>query len=169
LDMRLVAEMLNGKVTSTIPMLQTHPDDRSERYDDYEYISRKIYVSHFLGDGLTLGDENYSVGPWFTLALDNLNTVYFTDVMKYSFKGEPSEVLEMYIYSGEYYEYYDENGNGSGGYTYKLIPLCCSEKMGDNIDAAMSALYRTVYRHRDDIRIPENLKGILDEFMKSEH
>lgn len=166
-DMRLISSMLDGKEYSDIPMLHTHPDDRNERYDDYEYISRKIYVSSFLGTGLSLGDDNYSVGPWFTMKIDDLNTVYLTDVMNYSYEGEPSEVLEMYIYTSEYYEEYDEDGNGGSGYRYSLIPLCCSAKMGENIDAAITTLYRTVCNHQDDIRIPANLKVVLDGFMKS--
>ncbi|MDO4325447.1 MAG: helix-turn-helix transcriptional regulator [bacterium] len=164
---RSIASMLAGKEYTNIPMLHTHPDDRNERFDDYEYISRKIYVSSFLGTGLDLGDDNNRVGPWFTLEIDDLNTVYLTDVMKYSHKGESSEVLEMYIYTSEYYEEYDEDGSGSSGYTHSLVPLCCSAKMGENIDAAMTALYKTVCNHQNDIHIPVNLKEVLDKFMKS--
>lgn len=166
-DRRLIVGMLAGKECTDIPMLHTHPDDRNERFDDYEYISRKIYVSSFLGTGLDLGDDNNKAGSWFTLKIDDLNTVYLTDVMKYSYEGEPSEVLEMYIYTSEYYEEYNEDGSGSSGYTHSLVPLCCSAKMGENIDAAMTDLYRTVCNHQDDIRIPANLKEVLDEFMKS--
>lgn len=167
IDLRTIGSMLAGKEYADIPMLHTHPDDRSERYDDYEYISRKIYVSSFLGTGLNLGNDNYEVGPWFSMKIDDLNTVYITDVMKYSYEGEPSEVLEMYIYTAEYYEEYAEDGSGSSGYRHTLVPLCCSAKMGENIDAAMTALYKTICSHQDDIRIPANLKGVLDGFMKS--
>lgn len=31
----------------------------------------------------------------------------------------------------------------------------------------MTELYRTVCSHQDDIRIPTNLRGVLDGFMKS--
>lgn len=159
--------MLAGKEYTDIPMLHTHPDDRNERYDDYEYISRKIYVSSFLGTGLDLGNDNDEVGPWFSMKIDDLNTVYITDVMKYSYEGEPSEVLEMYIDNSEYYEEYAEDGSGGSGYRHTLVPLCCSAKTGENIDAAMTELYRTVCSHQDDIRIPTNLRGVLDGFMKS--
>lgn len=167
IDLRTIGSMLGGKEYTDIPMLHTHPDDRSETFDDYRYISRKIYVSSFLGTGLNLGDDNYSVGPWFTMKIDDLNTVYLTDIMQYAPDGEPSEVLEVYIDNSEYYEDFDEDGSGSSGYRHSLIPVCCSAKMGENIDAAMTALYRTVCKHQDDIRIPANLKGVLDGFMKS--
>ncbi len=167
IDLRTIGSMLAGKEYTDIPMLHTHPDDRNERYDDYEYISRKIYVSSFLGTGLDLGNDNDEVGPWFSMKIDDLNTVYITDVMKYSYEGEPSEVLEMYIDNSEYYEEYAEDGSGGSGYRHTLVPLCCSAKTGENIDAAMTELYRTVCSHQDDIRIPTNLRGVLDGFMKS--
>ena len=87
IDLRTIGSMLAGKEYTDIPMLHTHPDDRNERYDDYEYISRKIYVSSFLGTGLDLGNDNDEVGPWFSMKIDDLNTVYITDVMKYSYEG----------------------------------------------------------------------------------
>lgn len=167
-DIKAIHDMLDGKIGSSYPMLETHPDVCSERYDDYEYISKKIYVSHFLGTGFSTGDKNHSIGPWFRLKLDDLNTVCLTDVIYCSYGEEPSEVLEIYVETEEYYENYDEEGCGSSGYLKKTTPLCCSKKMGNNIEEAMKSLYRTIMKHQNDIRIPVTLKGILDDFMKRE-
>lgn len=80
-------------------------------------------------------------------------------------EGEPREVLELYIKTSEYYEYKDEYG-GSSGYTQKQTPLCCSETMGEDIDKAITLLYRAAVKHQNDIRISLELKGVLDNFLK---
>lgn len=169
-DSEKIYNMLSGIAPNIYPMLETYPGDKNEHdldmvINDYNYISRKIYVSPFLGKQACLDNQGLKIGPWFWVEMDEQNTIYFTNIFAEIDPEEKKKAYEIYIESTYKREGIDENGQIQPYTVSKTIPLCCSEKVDLSVADAMNSLYQTIIRHQNDVYIPTELKKAFDNFM----